>query len=331
MHSKMFNRLLNETDGNGGDLGGGEAGGEPVDGSEGDIYSHDGSQSTETSHTGDSGGEAAGQTSHTGTPEDDERRGQTEDDAAAEGGERRGSAADKTGLGDAIAKGAKRASSGEDEDRRIAKIVAETAKTFTRSSQDTQQQQPKLSAEEIDRLLNPVRVDANTLKAFGINDATPEQIAGAQAFANSIVKNATSIANLVIEQRMRQTLTPYEPMVQFIQQQQTKQHIDAFYSRHTGLQKYEKLVQVAAKQVSPVKQDGSEKTPIEVFDEVADVVKSILQQSGITIENSGQATQRAASSGRSVPRMAALQGAGRSAGGSSSGGANNPDADIYTD
>jgi len=216
------------------------------------------------------------------------------------------------------------------EEERIAKIAAAVVNAGRAPTQEQQQQVPELTQAQIRQLLNPVEVTPDVLRAFGIENASPEQVAAYQQFANSIVRNASSVANLVIEQKLRESLSPYQPYVNFIEQQQAKQHVDTFYSKHGELQKYEKFVQLAAQSISPVKADKTMKSANEVYDEVASSVKAMLAEAGVTIASPSANPSAVVNKGSAVPRMASLASTGRSQGGQPSGEQNNPDADIYS-
>jgi hypothetical protein len=222
----------------------------------------------------------------------------------------------------------------EAEESRIAKIAAAVVKQSAPQapaidqSKENQSQEPELSPEQVKQLLNPIEVTADSLRAFGIESATPEMVQGVQAIFQATVKNAVSVSNLLIEQKLRSTLAPYEPYVNFVQQQQAKQHIDSFYTKHGDLKKYEKFVQISAQQISPRQQDGSMKSADQVYDEVATNVRNMLKEAGVTIA-SPAAKPSAGVGGRAVPKMAGLATSGRSLGGQPSGERNNPDSEIY--
>lgn len=216
------------------------------------------------------------------------------------------------------------------EEERIAKIAAAVVNAGRAPTQATPQQEPELSDAQIRTLLNPVQVTPALLQQFGIEDASPEQVGAYQQFANGIVKNAVSVVNLLMEQKFRENLSPYEPYVNFVAQQQAKQHIDSFYGENPDLQKYEKFVQLSAQQISPHKADGSMKTAKEVYSEVASSVRGMLAQAGVTIASPSANPSAVVTNKGAVPRMAALASTGRSQGGQPSGEQNNPDADVYT-
>ena len=232
-----------------------------------------------------------------------------------------------------VAEGAAAAKTGvqPSDDERIAKIAtAVVAAAQPRQSAPAAPQEPQLTDEQVRNLLNPIEVTPDLLRNFGIENASPEQVGAYQQFANGIVKNAVSVANLLVEQKLRENLAPYQPYVDFVANQQAQQHNSEFYKEHGDLQKYEKFVQLAAQQISPFKADKSMKSAKEVYTEVATSVRGMLAQAGVTLQSPSANPSAVAKPGSAVPRMAALASTGRSQGGQPSGEQNNPDADIYT-
>ena len=320
----------------------------PLDGAGGDDGSGDGSSDGDIYGTGiaipGSEGEGAGNPDpnaggdNQGAPADGSQpnEGNNNNPAAGQEGQGQPPAAGKPAAG-APPAGAKPpvapAKPAESEEERLTRIAttaaARVAAQNAPKGQPAQPQEEQLTQEQIDQLINPVRVTADTLKAFGIENASPEMIKGVQTFSNAIVKNAYSLAGLRMEQMLRTTLAPYEPLVAYIQERQAKETVDSFYGGNPELKKYEKLVQMAATKVSHQKEDGSSKSLAEVYSEVANLTKTMLTEMGITL-TPGNANPGAAPKNNGVPTMAALQGAGRSMGGQPSGEPNNPDADIYS-
>ena len=302
------------------------AGGTGVDTAGDDIYEAASEVDTTSGEPGEVPSTDIGQTPHTDEP--------VGKDAGEPGVDPQSPTGQKPAGDPAVpAKPASPAQPQPSEDERIAKIAA-AAVAATRQqapAASTQQQQEELSPEQIKQLLNPVEVTPELLAQFGIENASPQQVQAYQTFANNVVRNAVSVANLIVEQKMRENLAPYEPYVQFIAQQQAKQHVDSFYTKHGELQKYGKFVELAAKQLSPTKADGTQKSADEVYDEVAASVKAMLAEAGVTIASPSANPSAVAPQGKTaVPKMAAMTATGRSQGGQPSGEQNNPDADIYT-
>jgi len=213
---------------------------------------------------------------------------------------------------------------------KIAEIAAQTAARVNGANVRQQQQQKQLSQEEVDKLLNPVRVTAETMAEMGIENATPKQIAAYQKLMNAAVKNATSVMSMQLEQRMRSIQEYAAPMERFYQEQAAARYKQDFFAEHKELAKYEKFVAAAAAQVSPTNADGSPKEVKAVMKEVADYVKDMLKTAGVNLSGEQQQqTTHSAGGGGEVPRMASLQQSGRSQAGAPRGGSNNPDASIY--
>lgn len=216
----------------------------------------------------------------------------------------------------------------------IAELNAKLAAKLAQQSQP--KPEPKqLSQEEIDKILNPVKIDAEFLKGLGIAEPTEQHLKAYQQFANMMTKHHSSLTQLMLENRMRELTSQAEPMYAFYQQQQAERQKQAFFTRHPTLNKFGKFVQFAASQVQPTKADGTEKSMEEAMDEIAENAKSLLKESGVDVdalgsEEDGESTTLGAPKQTTVPRMASLQAGGRSGSPSVKGGGNNPDADIYS-
>ncbi len=210
----------------------------------------------------------------------------------------------------------------------IKQIAVDTAAEFERARQSNQPP-PSLSPEEIDRLLNPVKVTPEEVaEAFGITEATPQQIKAIEKLLAKSVKHSTSLATLMLEERARKIQSEMSPIQQQFEQYQRVEARNALIAKHPYLDKYDELVKVAANQISPVHANGRDKTRDEIFDEVAGFVKNTLAKSGVNLSASQIANPVPAQN--AVPQMAARSQPGRSVGSQASGKPNDPDDDIYS-
>jgi hypothetical protein len=195
------------------------------------------------------------------------------------------------------------------------------------------QQQPQLDQAALDKLLNPVRVTPELMKSLGFDAATPEQIQGFQNFSNAIVKNAVSVASLMLQRRAEQFTQQLEPIMQHYQQQQAAQTESEFYSTYPQLKNYSALVKAAARQISSTKADGTEKSAKDVFAEISQTVMDTLKASGINLPASANHSAGSGApqggQGTQVPAANGVAGPGRSATGGAGGKPNNPDRSIY--
>lgn len=187
--------------------------------------------------------------------------------------------------------------------------------------------QSQLTPQQLKQMLNPVEVTPELLGTLGFTEATPEQVAGFQNFTNAIVKNAVSIARVMIDQKAKQFEETISPIAQQHQQAQVDQTRQSFYAAHKDLAPYEKIVKLAAMEVSPTRVDGSEKSQKEIFDEVAAQTRATLKSYNIhvTPANPGAPGRKV------VPQPNKLSPSGRSGGDTNGqrGKPNNADADIY--
>jgi hypothetical protein len=201
-----------------------------------------------------------------------------------------------------------------------------------------QQQAPRkeLTPEQVEKLLNPVKITPETLKMLGVAEPTEEMVKGYQALANMITKHHTSLMSVREEALLRRIAEYASPMEKFYQEQAANQQRQEFYKEFPKFQKFDKFVRFAATQVSPVDANGREKTVQQVKQEIIRTASELLKEAGVDVnaasEGDGSDTNLGAPSSRqsSVPRMTGLQSGGRS-GGAQQGktGGNNPDADIY--
>lgn len=196
---------------------------------------------------------------------------------------------------------------------------------------------PEMTQAQIDQLLNPVRVSREDMaEIFGLEDATTisdKRLAKMQALLNATVKNSTSMAHVMQENRMRKLMEEAGPMQEFYQTQQAEQQKKQFFTAHPKLEKFPRIVQFAASQVNPKNPDGSSKTVKQAIDDIARIAKEHLKESNIDLDavdpdDTGETTQ-VTGGGKTVPKMASMQSSGRSGAGPAKGGSNNPDADIY--
>jgi hypothetical protein len=216
------------------------------------------------------------------------------------------------------------------EDERIQKIALAVAQGMRAVQQPAQQPQRQLSPQEINKLLNKFEVNADVLRGLGFSEATPEQIAGFQAFADNIVRNSTTVANLAIQAQLEKMQGTLSPVMSYVQEAQTREMRNSFFSQHKDLEKYEVIVKSVADTINPRNSDGSEKALAVAMKEVADATRKILKESGITLDAAGQEANRSAAPSTAVPKIQQLAGAGRSSSGGQAGKNNNPDADIYS-
>lgn len=213
----------------------------------------------------------------------------------------------------------------------LLKLDPETIAALRQQGQPATPAKPnvlQLTPQQLREKLNPVEVSADTLKSFGFEAATPEQVAGFQSFSNSIVKNAVSIARIMIEQKTKEFEQALGPIYAEREQAQLANAKTSFYEANKDLAKYEKIVQVAASEVSPKKADGSFKSDKEIMTEVATLARTTLASYGITLSTPANLS---ASGANRVPSPNRLSPNGRSGGDNNGqqGKANNPDADIY--
>lgn len=188
--------------------------------------------------------------------------------------------------------------------------------------------QPRLSEAEIAKLVNPVQITPELVAAIGHEDPTV-RAKGLKQFADATVRNAVSLARIIIQQKEKEFEARLGPIAQQHQQVQVQQTRQSFYEANKDLVKYDIIVKAAAQEVEPLDAAGREKSQQQIFKEVALLTKKKLADLGIKI---GQPNaNHSAVGGKPVPGANRLSPSGRSGGDQHSGKGkpNNADADIY--
>lgn len=197
------------------------------------------------------------------------------------------------------------------------------------TQQKQSQGEDKLTPEQLRTMLNPVEVTEDTLKSLGFAEPTREQVKGFQDFSNSVVKNAVSVARLLIQKETKRFEQAMGPLTQHYQSQQMAQTKQAFFTEYKDLARYEEVMKIAANEVEETRPDGSQKSQKQLFKEVAVLTRKKLQALGVKIEQPNANHSAGAKGG--VPKAANSSAPGRSGGDQHSGKGkpNNADADIY--
>lgn len=215
----------------------------------------------------------------------------------------------------------------------ILKLDAETIAALRGNAQPQQpqgEQEEKLTPEQLKQMLNPVEVTPDLVAAIRDEDPVKSQQA-LQSFANAVVKNAYSIAKLMIQKKEREFSAMIDPIRASHEQAQLQQVRQTFYSKFSHLQKYDKIVKAAAREVSPTNPDGSEKSQEQIFKEVAASTVATLKSLGIVI-NKPNANPGAGggNQGSGVPKPNKFSSSGRSGGENRNNQQKDDDqADIY--
>lgn len=229
---------------------------------------------------------------------------------------------------------------------KIAELSASiTQKMMQRQQSQRQQQEPKLTQDQIDKMLNPVRITKDFLQKHGLvaegdtDEMIKRKVAYHQEMSDMQTKHHTSLMQVALEHQRRQLTDQASPMFEYYQRAQQERDKQEFFKEFPKLSKFSKIVQFAASTIQPTNADGSEKTVIAVKKEIAQAAKDLLKESGVDIDtlatdeaDGGDTdTTHSAAPGKrtNVPEMTRMQGAGRSGGAQAKGGSNNPDADIY--
>jgi hypothetical protein len=188
--------------------------------------------------------------------------------------------------------------------------------------------EPKLSDAQIKQLVNPVEVTPELVAAIGHEDPVVRGKA-LQQFAEATVKNAVSLARLMIQRKEKEFEARLGPITEQHQQAKLQETKASFYGQYKDLAKYDIIVKAAAEEVSPTDANGREKSREQIFKEVAGLTKKKLVALGLNIQQPN--ANHSVGAGKSVPGANKFSSSGRSGGDqhSGKGKANNPDAEIY--
>jgi len=225
-------------------------------------------------------------------------------------------------------------------EEKIAELSARVTDRMLQQRQRAEQSQreQRMTPEQIEKLLNPVKITKEFLIAHGITDPTDQQVKMYQSMSDMQTKHHMSLMQVQLEALQRRMLSQAEPMFEFYQRQEAERNKADFFKDFPNLKKFSKFVQFAASTVQAVDANGNEKSLKTVKAEIASATKALLKESGVDLDaqetEEGEETATTLSAGggaREVPRMTRMSSSGRSGAPSAKGGSNNPDADIYSD
>jgi len=253
----------------------------------------------------------------------------TEDAGGDEGGE---------GEGETTQQRQTRQPAAELTEEKIAELSARVTDRMLqqRQRQEQSQREQRMTPEQIEKLLNPVKITKEFLIAHGIAEPTDQQVKMYQAMSDMQTKHHMSLMQVQLEALQRRMLSQAEPMFDFYQRQEAERNKEDFFKDFPKLRKFSKFVQFAASTVQATDANGNEKSLKTVKNDIANATKALLKESGVDLDaletEEGEETATTLSAGgnsRDVPRMTRMSSSGRSGAPSAKGGSNNPDADIY--
>jgi len=225
--------------------------------------------------------------------------------------------------GDPIKKGKKKTK------ETVLRIAPEDLAALVGQRGDNRQQREEapLTAEQIRAMVNPVEVTEDLVAQIGHEDPKVRMKA-LQNFANATVKNAYSLASMLMKKKEKEFVAAIEPLIQHHNESKLNGTKQTFYTEYKDLAKYDLFVKAAAEEV-----DGNGKSQKQIFREVAILARKKLQAMGIKI-GKPQANHGAEGEERrsGVPSPNRFSSSGRSGGDQHSGKGkpNNADADIYS-
>jgi len=205
-----------------------------------------------------------------------------------------------------------------------------------RAQREQSQRESRMTPEQIEKLLNPVKITKEFLIAHGIAEPTDQQVKMYQSMSDMQTKHHMSLMQVQLEALQRRMLAQAEPMFDYYQRQEAERNKEDFFKDYPKLRKFSKFVQFAASTVQATDANGNEKSLKAVKADIANATKALLKESGVdldtlVLEEEETAATLGAETGNRVPQMTRMQGSGRSGAPSAKGGSNNPDADIYSD
>ena len=136
-------------------------------------------------------------------------------------------------------------------------------------------QEPALTPDEINKALNVVTVTPEMCQQMGL---PPESAPMLGQFAQGVVKQATTMANVLMQHSLAQIQQQLSPYIRFADEQRNMLVEHQFNEQFPHLKGYEKLVTVAAKELIASGYRGSR---TDAFKKVNDSVVATLKQMGI--------------------------------------------------
>lgn len=189
----------------------------------------------------------------------------------------------------------------------------------------------ELTPEQKRAIFNPVEI-TDELEAKLTSEDPKVRMQARLELHNATVKNAVSIAQVMIQREVKRFEAAVSPLIEGQQQQAVQQTRQRFYSANKDLVKYDVIVRDVTNNISPTNADGSEKTEGQIFKEIANASRKRLQELGITVSKPN-ANLGAEGDGKKggVPPPNKHSPSGRSGGDTSVSKQkqNNPQADIY--
>ncbi len=96
--------------------------------------------------------------------------------------------------------------------------------------------------EQLDKMFNVHRVDAEALKAWGWENPSEAQVAAINAYGQAIAKQAASVAAFQLALARKELESVLSPIQQHFEEQRVKAAEDRFYTKYPGLKEYAPLV-----------------------------------------------------------------------------------------
>lgn len=194
------------------------------------------------------------------------------------------------------------------------KALADTMRTSPTSSPGQPQSQPQMSDEEIDKILNTVKVAETDLTE--IFEGGPKAVTAMQRLLESTVKNAVAVSTLVANQRLAEIDSRYSPLMQAHVTQQRESLRKEFFASNSNLEKYSDIVEVVGEQMQKSGFKGDKK---QVFEELAKRTAEFLKKNGIDVSASASAGQQGTPT-PAKPKMPQLSTGGQGGGSSTTPG-----------
>ena len=171
--------------------------------------------------------------------------------------------------------------------------------------------QPQMTEQQMRQALNVYEPTAEIVEA--IRQGGEPAVAALQQVVQGAVKQAVTLASLVLEKKMAEVDQRYSPAVNMAQEAQMKQQADRFFGKYPKFKGMEPLLmQIRDSMVARKLQFPNEEAAFEAVSQQADSILKMLPGGGNTPNTAGQQTQQPAGvkNQQPKPNMPTLSGKG---------------------
>jgi len=170
-----------------------------------------------------------------------------------------------------------------------------------------QAEAPQMSQEEIDRLLNTVRVDNDLAESIFGSEVSDQQVKALQNFADSIIKNSTTVGNYALQHMYSKLNTQISPALDMAREARDNEFYSGVTSMYPALKGHEQTMRKVLEQLRQsgyTANSGAEAAQI-VAGQTESLIRSVNPQ--FSLQSGAQNNNNNGQQG-SMPSMASLGG-----------------------